>query len=93
MDSPPVNELILADGADRVLARRWHGALGRPFVPMPGYGPLMLHVDVLDNDESSAGRRAAELAADLERLAIAYLGGQARTQVLHLGAPAARWVP
>jgi DNA/RNA-binding domain of Phe-tRNA-synthetase-like protein len=85
-ESPPINELILVDGDDRVLARRWHGSSGWDFAP--GGGTAQVHLDVLAADPEGT---AARMAALFSKLARACLGGTVSAQVLWAGRPAVRW--
>lgn len=87
--SPPINELILADGSDRVVARNWHGSPGRPFVVGPTSTAVQVHVDVVTPINPEL--RAAHLAMELGRLATAYLGCTVASLVLSRGTPSVRW--
>lgn len=93
VETPTIGELILVDDADQVLARRWHGSIGQPFVATPGAADVLLHVDVLPAaEEPDAGpSTAADLAGALARLAEAFLGGVADVRVLARSTPVALW--
>jgi DNA/RNA-binding domain of Phe-tRNA-synthetase-like protein len=87
-DSPPLGELILADGADRVIAREWHGTPGPRFMPRSSSTSVQVHLDVLDEH---APALVAELASEMGRLARGYLRCDVATLVLHREAPIVRW--
>lgn len=87
--TPPVGELILADSADMVLARHWHGAPGRATYPSSASRELLVHLDLLPPlaDEAPA------LADRLARLLTGFLGGRVELRRLDRAAPLARWDP
>jgi DNA/RNA-binding domain of Phe-tRNA-synthetase-like protein len=89
-EGPPINELVLTDGADHVLARRWHGSIGNDFRPAEGTGAVQVHVDVLADDGDPVAL-AEQLANELSRLAAGFLGCEIAAMVLHRGQPAVRW--
>lgn len=86
--APPLGELILADGVDQVLARHWHGAQGRSFVPDAAARRVRIHVDVL---ATSPVDEAVRLGGELARLAEAMLAGTASVQILHARAALIHW--
>lgn len=88
-ETPAVGELILADDADQVLARHWHGAQGRPFVLTAATQQVHVHVDLLPPRSAEA----QSLAAALTRLLTGFVGGAAETQFLTRARPQAVWSP
>jgi DNA/RNA-binding domain of Phe-tRNA-synthetase-like protein len=85
--TPDLAELVLADSADQVLARHWHGAPGRPFLPTAKTRSAQVHLDLL----GPLAERAAALADALARLLTAYLGGSAAVRFLDRARPWAEW--
>jgi DNA/RNA-binding domain of Phe-tRNA-synthetase-like protein len=76
--TPELGELVLADSADQVLARHWHGAPGRLFVPTAAARSLLVHLDLL----APLAERAAELGEALAGLLTGFLGGVVTAQHL-----------
>jgi DNA/RNA-binding domain of Phe-tRNA-synthetase-like protein len=87
--SPPVGELILADSADLVLARHWHGAPGRATAVTATTSAAVVHFDLLP----AAPERAAALAEAFMRLATGFVGGTAAVRYLTRAQPQAMWTP
>jgi DNA/RNA-binding domain of Phe-tRNA-synthetase-like protein len=86
--SPPVGELVLADGGDRVLARHWHGSQGRSFVPGPAARRVRIHIDVLGVAPHDAATRAG---TEFARLAEAMLSATAAVQVVDVARAVIAW--
>jgi len=89
----PINELILADSADQVLARAWHGAQGAAGRIDDGARDVLVHFDLLpaDLDGEPPLAQAEAIAAAFARLAAGFVGGTARWQVLRWSSPQAAW--
>lgn len=85
--SPPINEFILVDSADRVLARRWHGEQGRDWVVSATTGVALVHLDLLPPLSAAS----EELAAQLARLVLAYAADSVRVQRLDWDHPQVTW--
>ena len=85
--NPPLGEMILADSADLVLARHWHGAQGRPVVVGSTTIRALVHLDLLPPLASQADTLAGKFA----RLATGFLGGSAEVRLLSWAAPQAVW--
>jgi DNA/RNA-binding domain of Phe-tRNA-synthetase-like protein len=85
-ENPAVGELILADGADVVLARHWHGTPGRTALPGDACRTALFHVDFLGRPTDLDAQVATVL-----RLLGAYLGGTAAAAVLERGRPQTDW--
>jgi DNA/RNA-binding domain of Phe-tRNA-synthetase-like protein len=85
--TPPIGELILADSADRVLARHWHGAPGRRSFAGPDSRDVLVHLDLLGPQAA----QASELAARLERLLVGVLGGRIDVRLLGRQTPVVTW--
>jgi len=90
-DAAPINELILADGADRVMARAWHGAQSADTRVGPGATEVLVHFDLLAEGEEAPAEAAAALAASFAQLATGFVGGAADVRVLTRAAPQAAW--
>jgi DNA/RNA-binding domain of Phe-tRNA-synthetase-like protein len=87
--TPALAEVVLADSADRVLARHWHGSPGRPFVPALDTRTVLVHVDLLP----PLAAQAADLAGALARLLTGFLGGAVAIHWLDRDRPWAEWGP
>lgn len=89
----PINELVLVDSADAVLARAWHGALGAAALGTAGAADVLVHFDLLppDGGDEPPLDEAEALGESFARLAGGFFGGEAEHQVLHRGRPRAAW--
>lgn len=76
--NPPINELILADSADQVLARHWHGAQGAATAGRPGTSDALVHIDLLPPDAADAAR----FGGAFQDLAEALLGDRGELRML-----------
>lgn len=81
-----INELILADSADNVVARAWHGAPGRQVIVGPQSRDVLVHVDQL-----APAAAPEETGAAVGRLIAGFVGARSAVQVLSRGQPSARW--
>lgn len=81
-----INELILADSADRVVARAWHGSPGRQAVVGPPSRDVLVHIDQLAPEADPEGTGVA-----IGRLIGGFVGARATVQILDRGRPLARW--
>ncbi len=86
-ETPAVHELILVDGSARVMARRWHGAQGRPFVVGRATETALVHVDLLPPAVDSA----EGITAGLVDLVTGSLGGQGDAVLLNRSVAATSW--
>ncbi len=86
-EAPPMGELILADSADKVLARHWHGAQGRPFLVTTAARLVHIHLDLLPPQSVEA----EPLTAALSKLLTGFLGGGVEAQFLTRARPQATW--
>lgn len=84
--SPDLNELILADSNEEVLARHWHGRQGRPAAGR-ATRVVLFHLDFLEPIDGEAHR----LRGAFVRLAIGFLGGTADERRLTWDTPQAAW--
>lgn len=87
VEAPDVGEIVLADDAGQVLARRWHGAQGREAIARAGTASALVHIDWLPPQALAP----ADLAERFVRMARGYLGGRADVQLLSRQAPVRRW--
>lgn len=87
VEAPDVGEIVLADDAGRVLARRWHGAQGREAIARAGTTAALVHIDWLPPQALAP----ADLAERFMRMASGYLGGRADLQLLSRRVPVGRW--
>ncbi len=85
--APAINEIILADSADEVLARHWHGRQGRSTAADAACRAVLVHVDLLPPQAEAAD----DLAAALARLITGFAGGTAETRRLAWETPQAAW--
>ncbi len=76
--NPPINELILADSADQVLARHWHGAQGAATAGVPNTTDALVHIDLLPPDAADAAR----FGGAFQELAEELLGDRGELRVL-----------
>lgn len=81
-----INELILADSADHVVARSWHGSPGRQAIVGPGSRDVLVHVDRLAPPETPEATGEA-----IGRLIAGFVGARFEVRVLTRGQPSARW--
>jgi DNA/RNA-binding domain of Phe-tRNA-synthetase-like protein len=86
-ESVPAGELILADDANQVLARDWHGRQGVAFQAVGDVSEALVHVDVLAPGSGEVERLAAELAGLLG----AYARCEVETRILAHDRPRVRW--
>lgn len=75
---PPINELILADTSEQVLARHWHGAQGAATAGRPSTTDALVHIDLLPPDAADAAR----FAAAFQDLAETLLGARGDLRIL-----------
>ncbi len=85
--TPTINEFILADDADRVVAMAWHGAQSASTRVRRSADDILIHVDLLDVELTVAQSMADALAARL----VGFVGGRARTQLLRRDKPMVTW--
>ncbi len=86
-EMPPIGELVLADSADLVLARRWHGAQGRATVAGAAASDALVHLDLLP----PLAEGAAGLGDAFLRLALECLGGDGEIRLLAHATPQTAW--
>ena len=77
---------ILADSADHVVARSWHGSPGRQAIVGPGSRDVLVHVDRLAPPETPEATGEA-----IGRLIAGFVGARFEVRVLTRGQPSARW--
>lgn len=85
--TPAINDLILVDSADRVMAMAWHGAQSALTRVRPGAEDLLIHADLLGLPIDAARAMADALAA---RLA-GFVGGRSGIRILSRDNPMAAW--
>jgi DNA/RNA-binding domain of Phe-tRNA-synthetase-like protein len=82
--SPEVGELILADDAEAVLARHWHGSAALDSMPGSDTTDALVQIDALGVD-------AEDLGEAFRRLAEAFWGADVELRLLDRSQPQARW--
>lgn len=85
--APDLSEIILVDSADQVLARHWHGRLGRETAAGPRTEQALVHLDLLPPLDA----QAEALVDTLRRLVTGFLGGEAETGTLSWERPRLAW--
>lgn len=87
VDTPPMGELILADSADLVMARRWHGTAGLPTAAYGAPENALVHLDLL----SPPAPVVDALEDAVCRLMTGFVGGRIDAQRVHRAVPAIAW--
>jgi len=85
-----INELILADSADAVVARAWHGAPGAQAFVGAASRDILLHFDLLP-PAPAALQGAGVLALEASARIGALLGGPLSWHAMSRAVPMARW--
>lgn len=86
-ETPPINELILADSGEQVLARHWHGAQGAPTAAHTATRLALVHIDLLP----PAAGDAARFGAAFQAMAAEYLGQAGELRVLSMAEAQVGW--
>lgn len=86
-ETPPINELILADSGEQVLARHWHGAQGAPTAAHAATRLALVHIDLLP----PAAGDAARFGAAFQALAADFLGQAGELRLLSMEAAQVGW--
>lgn len=85
--APALNEVILADTGDEVLARHWHGRQGRFTAADATTREVLVHLDLLPPRAADADA----LADTFVRLITGFTGGRADVRRLAWDTPQAAW--
>ena len=85
--NPDINELILADSGDRVVAMAWHGVQSAATRARPNSTDILVHVDLLEHSPKDARGLSDSLEARLGGFA----GGKTSSRLLHRDQPMVSW--
>jgi DNA/RNA-binding domain of Phe-tRNA-synthetase-like protein len=86
-ETPEINELILVDSSDLVLARDWHGRLAGTAAAGASTQQVLVHLDLLDMQEADEDSLVEDFESRTRRL----LGASTESRRLSWETPEAQW--